>query len=127
MRILIRPLPKEYESSQGYVLRLSTLNGFDHPRWCVPLANAGDEKDGQRASLKVLTGHDNATLSTLRGPIFGLGLLSRGDSGNVGLRYWNTRFQRYCPICLATERYHRASWGLTFGVACHEHAGLATR
>lgn len=122
MRLLIRPLPKEHESSQGYVLRLSTLNGFDHPRWCVPLANAGDEKDGQRASLKMLTGHDDATLSTLRGPIFGLGLLSRGDNGNVGLRYWNTRFQRYCPICLATERYHRASWGLTFGVACHEHA-----
>ncbi|QOT76561.1 TniQ family protein [Cupriavidus basilensis] len=122
MRLLIRPLPLAYESRQGYVLRLSSLNGFDHPRWCVPLASAGDEKAARNATLDALTGHDSATLSTLRGPIFGLGSMSTRDSGNVGSRYWNTRCQRYCPICLAGQRYHRAIWGLTFGVACHEHS-----
>ncbi|SPA28064.1 Regulatory protein MerR (modular protein) [Cupriavidus taiwanensis] len=122
MRLLIRPLPLAHESRQGYVLRLSSLNGFDHPRWFVPFAIASDERGGQRALLEVLTGHDNATLSTLRGPISGLGLLNTRDSGDVAVRYWNTRFQRYCPICLAATRYHRAIWGLTFGVACHEHA-----
>lgn len=122
MRLLIRPLPLTHESSQGYVFRLSLLNGFDHPRWCLPLASAGDEGGARGTTLDVLTGHDNATLSALRGPIFGLGSMSTRDSGNVGSRYWNTRYQRYCPICLAGQRYHRAVWGLIFGVACQEHA-----
>lgn len=122
MRLLVRPPPLAHESSQGYVLRLSALNGFDHPRWCVPLARAGDERAERGAPLSVLTGHGESALSTLRGPIFGLGAMTARDVGNVGTRYWNTRFQRYCPICLAEARYHRAIWGLTFGVACHEHA-----
>lgn len=122
MSLLIRPLPLAYESRQGYVLRLSSLNGFDHPRWCVSLAKPGDGTVERRASLNALTGHDDAALSILRGPIFGLGALNVRDSGNVALRYWNTRFQRYCPICLAEQRYHRAIWGVTFGVACHKHA-----
>lgn len=122
MPLLIRPLPLVHESRQGYVFRLSVLNGFDHPRWCAPLARVDDERGGCSASLTALTGHDKATLSTLRGPIFGLGSMGTRDDGDVGSRYWNTRFQRYCPICLAGERYHRAIWGLAFGVACPEHA-----
>lgn len=122
MLLLVRPLPLAHESKQGYVLRLSSLNGFDHPRWCVSLGRAGDVTGGKRASLGEITGHPDGTLAILRGPIYGLGALNTHDRGNVASRYWNTRFQRYCPTCLAEQRYHRAVWGVTFGVACDKHA-----
>lgn len=122
MRLLVRPLPFEDESTQGYVLRLSTLNGFDRPAWVSSLATAAKEAGEKGASLSTLTGHDDATLAMLRGPIHSLGILNIADRGTVTSRYWNMRFQRYCPICLAEEKYHRAVWGLAFGVACHKHA-----
>lgn len=113
-RLLVRPVPYALESRQGYVARICTLNGFDHARWLLPLATA-----------EVWTGafqeRTNENATKIRGPFCGIAGLNASDICGIGLRYWNTRFLRYCPLCLADAPYHRAAWQLVFGVACHIH------
>ncbi|MGX0622081.1 TniQ protein [Cupriavidus metallidurans] len=113
-RSLVRPIPYPLESLQGYVARFCTLNGFDHIRWLLPFARS-------EAGLDASQGRRGAISPEPRGPLCGMAGLGSGDALGIGLRYWNTRFLRYCPLCLAEASYHRAVWQLVFGVACHIH------
>lgn len=117
IRPLVRPIPFPLESKQGYVARFCTLNGFDHPRWFMPVAREGTRLGAPGA---MPSPRGSIPLAT-RGPLCGMAGLNSSDIGGVGLRYWNTRFLRYCPLCLADVPYHRAVWQLVFGVACHIH------
>ncbi|MCY1501424.1 TniQ [compost metagenome] len=116
VRPLVRPAPFPLESKQGYVARYCSLNGFDHQRWLLPAYM------GKRAGTSGAIQMPSGSISTAtRGPICGMAGRNSGDVGGIGLRYWNTRVLRYCPICLADALYHRAVWQLVFGVACHTH------
>jgi hypothetical protein len=39
----------------------------------------------------------------------------------VPVRFWNTRYSRFCPICLAESNAWQVHWELTLVVACRRH------
>ncbi|WP_431049265.1 TniQ family protein [Roseateles sp. L2-2] len=103
-QLLVRPLPADDESAQGYLLRLAAAN---------VLANTG--------ALHPEHLHMHDSQAKLRGPINGIKTLNRPDPGGLPVRHWNTRRPRYCPACLTESGHWRAAWSLNFCVACPLH------
>lgn len=109
--LLARPLPEFAESSLGYLLRLSSLNGLDSPTWLGRLTTD--------SSLSSVASHE--TNAFLRGPIANFPAFHGPDPGGISLRHWNTRRPRFCPDCLATKVLWKASWDLNLYTACPIH------
>lgn len=119
--ILVRPHPLTNESSRGYVLRVSELNGLETPRWLLSLlAENGMSSKGYEA-LRSILNMPECGLVGLRGPIANLAQLNAPDLGNLPIRYWNIRQPRFCPCCLAESPHWLANWDLVFTVACEKH------
>lgn len=106
-QLLVRPLPADDESAQGYLLRLAAANVLTSAKMLQP------------ANLRMHTSQ-----AVLRGPISGIKALNRADPGGLPIRHWNTRRPRYCPACLTESGHWRDIWSLNFCVACPSHRTL---
>lgn len=119
--ILIRPRPLTNESSRGYILRVSELNGLKTPRWLLSLPAENGLSFKGYGALRSILGMPECGLLGLRGPIVNLAQFNAPDLGDLPTRYWNTRWPRFCPCCLAESVHWRANWDLVFAVGCEKH------
>lgn len=123
---LIRtPLPFGDESPSGYLLRLSSVNGFIGTRSIVSLL-------GFHPSYVLTMGWDYAAINTLLGEQrlpsgFGYrhGTSARGRVNILGQlvasEHVGLQRARVCPHCLRTLGYIPGAWDLKAYVACHIH------
>lgn len=128
-RLSRRPSMIEDESLEGFLVRVSQINGYedidDHSKFRYHYSPVLNQiKKNKKFILndyilydlaEVLTGqeiirrnHDRKYLSS-RGLLIG--------HGSVGY----PRLTRYCPLCLQESKYHRIQWSMIPVVVCDKH------
>lgn len=118
--LLVRPKPIPYESTLGYLLRVSAANGFTSLNELDRFAaSAGADASGLRLMRSAL--RDDSVDRVVRGPITHFPHLKDSDPGGLSIQHWNGLLPRYCPACLAESAHWRASWDLSLMVACPMH------
>lgn len=120
--LLLRPLPWVGESLRGYLLRLADQNGIAGIGALFRLIEKTAVEQELEAVANIL-GRSENDLNRL------LGVVPRADGSRAGqqggvavpLRFWNTRYSRFCPICLAESNVWQVHWELALVVACRRH------
>lgn len=128
-RMPIRPSIIEGESLEGYLVRLSQINGYDdiddHTKLQYHYSPILREIKANKNILpsdnilydlvEVLTGYEISRRNHDRKYLCNQGLLiGHGDIGYPPLT-------RYCPLCLKDHNYHRIHWLMIPYIICEKH------
>ncbi|OAZ15257.1 TniQ family protein [Thalassospira indica] len=123
LSLLVRPKPEKAESFRGYLLRVSTENGYHNPNWMLrqlgihPRAYLPRDDVAKLASVLNLADHE---LSNIQSRIVGPRWVRVG-SHEIHICAQERRSFRYCPQCLSEAPYHRALWEFKPMSACPKH------
>lgn len=120
--LLIRPLPINGESIRGYLLRVADSNGFIGLRSLFEQVNI-DTPENEIEVVAAFLGRSKNDLKRLAG------IVPKADASRGGLqhamglpiRFWNTSYSRFCPVCLRKSNIWQAQWELALVVACPIH------
>ena len=108
MNLLLHPLLREEEGPRGYLLRLAEVNGLSVRSLC----DLGISFNEHCLGLRNTEG-DLASLIKYAYRI--------EQIREVYPAVWNSLTPRYCPQCLANDRYWHVGWELYWCDACPEH------
>lgn len=112
-RLPVTPAPLEGESLRGYLLRLSSANGYASPFWLKELEPSLSRRTDESAvitALERLTGN----------PSVGYILQSLSGTHNLQSRFKVSR-PRICPMCVKERAYQAAVWEVIFACVCPLH------
>lgn len=126
MALIVRPRPKESESLNGFILRLSQENWFTRSGLIEDLAQIKVPQIAlQNGGLDLLARHLGMKPAALEAyqysPIDGTGTIRRFLGSEVHQSHLLTTAMRYCPVCMGVKRYHQAIWEMRMVGACPEH------
>lgn len=131
-RLLVTPPPHPNESLKGFLLRLSELNGYNHPHWICAAAGFGkwltppNDRTFQR--LSVLTNTDVAVLRRFSydGSLVDNRRVLRCHFNNRPIRrlFLELKTARVCPECLDKSPHTHALWDINLVTACPIHGRL---
>lgn len=112
-RLAVRPKPFVGESPRGYLIRLSSANGYPTPTWLLKKYlghNRVLTQDDLLQVLEQLTGHPE--VSTIL-----------AASGSVYHLPYNlkSKFSRICPECVKERGGIEAVWDVAYSCACPLH------
>ena len=123
LSLLVRPKLEKAESFRGYLLRVSTANGYHNANWMLrqlgihPRTFLPRDDIAKLASALNLQDND---LSNMQNQIVGPRWVRIG-AHEVHICAQERRSFRYCPQCLSEGPYHRALWDLKPLSACPKH------
>jgi hypothetical protein len=110
-RLIYRPLPKEQEGLNGFLLRLAEGNGL-RTNQLIKVTPGGDEfLPSLAALLDVQPEHTSLTTIQLR--------MERFVKSNRFI--WSPRSSRYCPACLKESPIWNLLWEAKLITACERH------
>jgi len=120
--LLIRPRPASNESLRGYFLRLADTNGLLGLRSLFDLIDES-VPNKELEAVAAFLGRPARDIESLAGivPKADGSLGGLQHSYGLPLRFWNTRYARFCPRCLEESRVWLSSWELVLVVACPSH------
>ncbi|MCH1627435.1 TniQ family protein [Ferdinandcohnia quinoae] len=139
IRLLVSPPPIFDESLEGYIARLTTINGYESVRWIcdeaniltnykkniATVGNISYQKDNIR-KLSAITGSPDKMLWDLTFHNQ-FGNVNESGSSNFidkflhsfALNGWKIKI---CPKCLKENNYIRKLWSLSIYNVCHLHS-----
>lgn len=107
----VRESPYRDEGPQGYLCRLAETNLLDLSQ--LKAIGFGFDYDLMQSQDMI----DSYALDPeLHQQIGFLSKLWQEEK-----RVWNTKYARYCPVCLINHGYWKVEWELNFYDACHHH------
>ncbi|MBO6577546.1 MAG: TniQ family protein [Thalassospira sp.] len=123
LSLLVRPKPEKAESFRGYLLRVSTENGYHNPNWMLRQLGIHPRTYLPRDDIAKLASALNLgdrELSNIQSRIVGPRWVRVG-AHEVHICAQERRSFRYCPQCLSEAPYHRALWDIKPLSACPKH------
>lgn len=121
-KLLFVERPKFNESYQGYILRLTHLNGYEKINWIYELMENVNGYNRKRSTLsqelKALKDVTSLEIYQLQNLLF----RSLGEEEyNELLGYTQQRKCKICPKCLDEKKYYNGIWEIAFITECTEH------
>jgi hypothetical protein len=122
--LLVRPNPNQYESWQGYILRLAEANFVKNPKDVLRVSGISEKKlRGQIPEiqfLKIVTGKSEDVLNRIYPEDSGNGTLTLfGHS--IAKYYLRMQTPKVCVKCVKELGYIKALWDFTYINACTKH------
>jgi len=114
----IRPRPIPGELAVGYLVRVSSANGYNGPRELCRVLRHG------LVTLDTALRLAQRERSALFGPTPHYCSFVQQLPGGLRAQDFNHHFMRWCPICLAESEYLRGEWGLKLCCVCTTHAAM---
>lgn len=112
-RLLLRPRPYEFESWQGYLIRVTEMNRLDSPR--ILLGTFTNRQELKRALML-----SDREVKRLRGLV--PTNYHENEVSTARETYgFNISSYRWCPECLLNHEFHHELWGLRFYGVCIKH------
>ncbi|WP_139834661.1 TniQ family protein [Thalassospira sp. MCCC 1A03138] len=121
--LLVRPKPEKAESFRGYLLRVSTENGYHNANWMLRQLGIHPRTYLPRDDIAKLASALNLQdreLSNMQNRVVAPRWVRVG-AHEVHICAQERRSFRYCPECLSEAPYHRAVWDLKLLSACPKH------
>ncbi|MTI80837.1 MAG: hypothetical protein FH758_08135 [Firmicutes bacterium] len=124
--LLKRLKPYNDESIGGFSYRVARENGYQTPRWLFGLekgelyCDKDIEKDKYLSQLASCLNCQVAELKELTYSSIGNSLLLECNDRQIG-RMLNKHNQKFCPLCLKDEYYHRYYWDINLISVCTKH------
>ena len=116
--LVIKSDPDEREGLRGYLLRLSSQNGYTHPQWLMSVAFPSTKR-ADPARFAEVCGVDLGSLAPL---MRGRHVRCFGHVPGHEVDEWGFRGNpRVCPCCVKDEGLQFAIWDLQFCTGCPIH------
>ncbi|MES2181950.1 MAG: TniQ family protein [Pseudomonadota bacterium] len=115
-------MPVTGESLRGYLLRVADSNGLAGLRLLLDQVNI-DAPENELEAVAAFMGRSKNDLKRLTGVVPKADASRGGLQHALGLpiRFWNTSYPRFCPVCLEKSNIWQAQWELALVVACPIH------
>lgn len=115
----VRPRPHPGEWAYGYLARVAEANGYESPRalW----RGLGPRRTGSISSVRYALRLSPAEWSFLSGPWPRFCRVEQVFAEGLAPSDYCHDHLRWCPHCLAEQRFLRARWAIKLCVVCPEH------